>query len=192
MHTSGGLVKVRNTFVMVLLGLALNALPTDIHAAAPPAGSAEESLQGSITVCFAPGTTTPESCDQTGVTSFFVSFLEVGRVAWDAHGNACATGVETIAVPGTSVTINQETHIVGRLSDYDPTTQSGDGTGTGYSGGKCNGASFDDSGATVRSTASFHFVISEDGKRLHSILTSLSFPSEDIGSFSISGTASKQ
>jgi hypothetical protein len=185
-------VKVTNAFVMILVSLGLTALSPDIHAAAPPPGSAEESLQGSITVCFAPDTTTPESCDQSGVASFFVSFLEVGRVVWDAQGNACASGVETIAVPGTSVTISQETHLVGRLSNYDPTTQSGDGTGTGYSGGKCNGATFDDSGATVRSTAGFHFVISQGGKRLHSILTSLSFPSEDIGSFSISGTASKQ
>lgn len=185
-------MRVTSAFGMILLGLGLIAHPLDIQAAAPPPGSAEESLHGSVTVCFAPGTMTPESCDQSNVTSFFVSFLEVGRVVWDAHGNACASGVETIAVPGTPVTISQETHVVGKLSNYDPATQSGDGTGTGYSGGKCNGASFDDSGATVRSSASFHFVISQHGKRLDSILTSLSFPSEDIGSFSISGTASRQ
>ena len=177
---------------MLLVGLAFAPRAIDVHAAAPAPGSAEEALHGSVTVCFAPGTTTPESCNQTGVTSVVVSFLEVGQVIWDGKGNACATGAETIAVPETPVTISQEVHLVGRLGNYDPATQSGDGAGTGYSGGKCNGASFDDSGATVRSTASFHFVISQHGKRIDAVLTSLSFPSEEIGAFSISGTGSKQ
>lgn len=173
--------------------LALAAV-TDAYAgqSAPPPASAEETIQGTVTVCFAPGTTNPQSCSDTGVTTAVVSFLEVGQVTWDNKGNACATGVETISVPGSAVAITQQANLVGKLTNYDPATRSGDGNGTGYSGGKCNGAAFDDSGATVRSSAAFHFVISQDGKRLDSILTSLSVTNQEVGAFSLSGTAFKQ
>jgi hypothetical protein len=161
-------------------------------APAPPPGSAEETIQGSITVCFTPGTTTPQSCSDAGVTTAVVSFLEVGQVTWDAKGNACASGVETISVPGSAVAITQAVNLVGKLGSYDAATHSGDGTGTGYTGGKCVGAAFDNSGATARSAASFHYVISQSGKRLDSVLTSLSVTTEEIGAFSVSATAFKQ
>ncbi len=167
---------------------------TRVHASpsAPPAGSAEETIQGSVTVCFAPGTTTPESCSDKEVTFVVVSFLEVGQVTWDNKGNACAAGVETISVPGSAFTLSQPATLVGKLSNYDPKTQSGDGSGIGYSGGKCNGAAFDSTGAAVRSNAAFHFVISRDKKRLDSVLTSLSVTDQEVGAFSISSTAFKQ
>ena len=182
------------TAAAIVAGFGLILLSNDIRAgqAAPPPGSAEETIQGSITVCFQPGTTTPESCTDAGVTTAVVSFLEVGQVTWDANGNACASGVETISVPGSAVAITQHTNLVGKLVNYDPATRSGDGTGTGYSGGKCAGASFDNTGATTRSNAGFHFVISQNGKRLDSILTSLSVTDQQVGAFSLSGTAFKQ
>jgi hypothetical protein len=182
------------TVATIVAGLGLILLANDARAAqsAPPPGSAEETIQGSVTVCFQPGTTTPESCSDSGVTTAVVSFLEVGQVTWDVNGNACASGVETISVPGSAVAITQHANLVAKLVNYDAATHSGDGTGTGYSGGKCVGASFDSSGATVRSDAAFHFVISQNGKRLDSILTSLSVTDQQVGAFSLSGTAFRQ
>jgi hypothetical protein len=116
------------------------------------------------------------------VTFIVVSVLEVGQVVWDSSGNACGTGVETISVPGSAV-------LAMKMLSYDPDTGSGDATGSGYSGGKCNGATFDSSGATPRSNATFHYVISRNGERLDSVVTGLSFATEEIGAFSISAKA---
>lgn len=49
-------------------------------------------------------------------------------------------------------------HTAGKVTDYDPTTGTGDRTFTDYTGGTCNGANFDNTGATVTSTGTFHLL----------------------------------
>ncbi len=175
-------------FTLVLV----QAIKVDAAPPLPHPGSAEESLQGTVTVCLAPGTTNPEPCDQSGVTFTAVSVVEVGRIAWDRDGNACGDGMETISVPGSAFQISQKIMIAMKMNSYDPATRSGDATGKGYSGGTCKGGVFDTSGATERSNAAFHFVISQNGKRLDAVVTSLSFATEEIGSFSVSAKAFSQ
>ena len=56
-----------------------------------------------------------------------------------------------------------------------------------YSGGSCNGASFDSIGATKFSTGTDHFVVSEQGKRVDFQLITLTNPADSVGGFSLSG-----
>jgi hypothetical protein len=187
--------SVIKKMTVLMAGIALvlvQASKVDAAQPLPPPGSAEQSLQGTVTVCFAPGTTNPESCDQSGVTFAPVSVLEVGQIVWDADGNACGDGMETLSVAGSAFLLRQKITISMKMNSYDPGTRSGDATGKGYSGGTCKGAIFNDSGATERSNAAFHFVISQSGKRLDAVVTGLSFATEEIGSFSVSAQAFRQ
>ncbi len=68
---------------------------------------------------------------------------------------------------------------------------------TTYSGGRCNGATFDSGGATEIATATAHFAASNGGKRIDLIITSLvGFVTDTTGNvfgdFSLSGTLLKQ
>jgi hypothetical protein len=116
--------------------------------------------------------------------------VDVGADTLDGKGNACATLTETetnlpvdISPPAVLFL-----HIVAKDTEYDPALGIGDGTFTSYFGGKCNGASFDNTGATIASTGTYHYAASERGKRLDFVLTSLTNPAEAVGDFSISGS----
>jgi hypothetical protein len=77
---------------------------------------------------------------------------------------------------------------------YDPATGSGDGTFTSYLSGKCVGATF--MGSTnvtnVNSTGTYHFVASDDGKRVDTITTSATDPIGGVGDFFFVGTGLRQ
>ncbi len=160
--------------------------------ATPPSGNAVATIQGSVTVCVAEGTMTPRACNATGAMALVTSVLEIGRVSWDANGNACTAGTETISVPGTSVTITQDVTLVGKVATYDPATQTGTATVIGYAGGSCSGPVFNNKGATERSTSNVRFLISQGGTRMDGIVTKIQFPAVELGAVSLSGTAIKQ
>jgi hypothetical protein len=61
---------------------------------------------------------------------------------------------------------------VATVAIYDPATGTGDQGVITYSGGMCNGASFEDKGATPTGTNFAHFAISNDGRRIDLVLTS--------------------
>jgi hypothetical protein len=44
--------------------------------------------------------------------------------------------------------VTTNAHTVGKITNYDPSTGTGDATFTGYFGGTCHGALFDKTGAT--------------------------------------------
>jgi hypothetical protein len=72
------------------------------------------------------------------------------------------------------------------LLDCGPATGTGDVAVTGYSGGKCKGSKFDSTGATVAYSATVHFVVTNGGNRVDSLVTSLSDPANGFGGFSLS------
>src|SRR5207245_4264808 len=80
------------------------------------------------------------------------------------------------------------THFAGKVTSYDPRTGTGDKSDTSYFGGKCHGATFDSTGATVASTLTAHLVVSNDGQRIDGVDTSLTNPGGAIGGFSFSFT----
>jgi hypothetical protein len=72
----------------------------------------------------------------------------------------------------------------------------GDFDGTQYSGGKCDGSSLDSNGATLVATSTEHFVVSDGGKRIDTVLTSIVLPvmvsGNAIGGFTVSCTSLRQ
>jgi hypothetical protein len=80
---------------------------------------------------------------------------------------------------------------VATVTSYYPATGTGDQSVTTYSGGTCNGASFDSTGATATGTNSAHFAASNDGRRIDLVLTPdvtyvTGTTSNLIGAFSLS------
>jgi hypothetical protein len=158
----------------------------------PPAGSAEASIRGSVTVCVAQGTMTPKRCDTTGATAVETSVVAVGRVSWDARGNACGTATEIVSVPGTAVSMTLDVILVGTMATYNAATQTGTATVLGYSGGSCSGPVPNLKGAVQRSTSDVQFVLSQGGTRIDGVVTKISFPSLELGAVSLSGSGIKQ
>ena len=97
--------------------------------------------------------------------------------------------VRRIAVPP-FVGVAQVT--VGKVTNYDPATGSGDVSVTNYTGGKCRGSKFDSTGATVVNTATAHFVASDNGERVDAVTTSITDSLGDIGAFNLASVALKQ
>jgi hypothetical protein len=158
------------------------------------AGGYSFTAQGSFAGCFSQSFV-EEPCDTAGVVVFPVTALVNGQVTMDTNGNGCATLTATISnlpVDATPPLLLAE-HAVFKLHDYDPGTGSGDFDLSNFKGGKCNGADFDDTGATAGSTSTQHFVASNNGKRIDSIETSfIDHPVNGIGDFSLAGIFLKQ
>lgn len=151
--------------------------------------------QGNVAICLNPATSTPESCRTSGVRVISAMGTDYGAVTWDNEGRSCAsyTNVQSALPIGASPpSVTPNSHIVTELTDYDPTTGTGDNNFTVYVGGKCNGATFDSSGATEFSTGTEHFVVSDGGNRVDFILTTLTNSTDSIGGFSFVGTELKQ
>jgi hypothetical protein len=155
------------------------------------AGTYALTAQGSIALCLKPTPPFPlVHCGSTGSIVVPLSVVEVGVITSDAAGNACATITETLtdlpvdAFPPAVFVI----HVVSKTTSYDPTTGTGDKSDTGYSGGQCQGSTFDSTGATVGSSGTEHFAVSNKGKQIDAIVTSLTNPDGSIGGFSISVT----
>jgi hypothetical protein len=158
------------------------------------AGGYSFTSQGSFAGCFSQSFV-EEPCDTAGVVVFPVSALVNGQVTMDSNGNGCATLtgiISNLPVDATPPLVLAE-HQVIKLLDYDPGTGSGDFAAGNFKGGKCNGADFDNTGATAGSTSTDHFVVSNNGKRIDSLVTSfIDHPVNGIGDFSLSGVFLKQ
>lgn len=136
------------------------------------AGNYAVTLQGSITICF-DMTPKPVDCKAVGAMAKPFTLLQVGENTRDANGNACATFTvvrTTLPVDNTPPVV-RVIRAVATVASYDPATGTGDQNVTTYSGGTCNGASFDSMGATATGTNRAHFAASNDGRRIDLVLT---------------------
>lgn len=156
------------------------------------AGTYVETGQGSYFACFEPNPPFPlAKCGSTGSIGAPISALAVGAATFDAAGNFCVTFTETdtdlpvdVSPPNVHVV-----HQTAKLTSYDPMTGTGDGSLTNYFGGKCKGSTFDSAGATVANTGTFHFAVSNNGKRIDTVVTSIvTTPVGAVGGFSVSAT----
>jgi hypothetical protein len=104
-----------------------------------------------------------------------INIIEIGSSVRDKSGNACGTHtavVNTVPPAGTP-TVASITHVM-QVINYDPSTGTGDLSLTEYFGGSCNGAAFNSSsGGTQVVTGTLHFVVSNGGNRIDSIVTLL-------------------
>ena len=160
----------------------------------PPEGGYAATAQGSFAVCVDPDTFAQESCTTAGAVALPINYLAAGELTFDYKGNACGTFNQDgsdIPVGASPSQVSTSTN-VGKLLDYDPATGIGDLSFTAYSGGKCEGAAFDGTDATIASTGTGHFVVSGGGNRVDGIFTSLTGPSGGFGGFSLSFVYLKQ
>jgi hypothetical protein len=157
-------------------------------------GNYADALHGSFALCLAPVSPfAEESCSTKGALVFPQSIVTAGHVTNGKNGS-CETGTETVSdfpvdLSPPFVTVFQT---VGKSLDYDRNTGTGDASFTTYVGGKCNGAEFDSTGATIISTGNTHFVASDNGKRIEGVVTVLTDPTKGIGDFSLSFVELKQ
>jgi len=162
------------------------------------AGNYAVTLQGSITTCVDP-TVKPIDCKDPTATAMPFTVLQVGENTRDENGNACAT----FTVVRTTLPVDNKLpkvsviRAIAKVKSYDPATGTGDQSVITYSGGTCNGASFDDKGATPTGTNFAHFAVSNDGRRIDLVLTSnvtyvTDTTGNSIGAFSLSAIQLKQ
>jgi hypothetical protein len=151
-------------------------------------GGYASTVQGTAAICLDPNTFVPESCGTPDVLVFPFTALAVGRSIVDSKGNSCATDteVDTHLPVDASPPQVYKVNVAGKLLNYDPTSGSGDLSFTVYAGGKCNVAKFDSTGATVISSGTSHFVVSQRGNRWDGNFTSLTNPVNGVGGFSLS------
>ena len=160
-----------------------------------PAGQFSFTSQGSFAICLDPSTFAQEPCTTGGALVLPLTVLDNGASVFDEFGNSCTTYTQVdtdLPADASPPSVTANIHIAGKPLDYDSSTGIGDNSITGYTGGSCNGATFDSSGATEIYRATGHFVVSEGGNRLDSIITALTNPANSIGAFSASGTDLRQ
>ena len=105
----------------------------------------------------------------------------------------CGAYTGTAGAPGSPGNFPpQAHHFVGKVTNYDPATGTGDKSFTDYIGGKCNGSKFNSSGAVVNNTSTGHFVASDHGNRVDLVVTTLQDSGGDIGAFNFTSVNLKQ
>jgi hypothetical protein len=140
------------------------------------AGTAAVTVHGSFFFCVQDTISfAPAACGSAGSTGFPLTLVAVGA-ATHVNKTTCSTLTQTISNLPVDVTppVVQVVHNVTTITSYDPVTGTGEASFTSYSGGQCNGASFDSTGATVIGSGTEHFAASERGNRLDFVLTSFS------------------
>jgi hypothetical protein len=164
------------------------------------AGTYSFTDSGSYSVCLDLSKKPPavEDCGTTGAFPLAQTFLAAGALTRDEDGNFCGASTavnSSLPVDNTPPLVGVLGHAVGKISNYDPDTGTGDLSVTGYRGGKCNGSTFDDMGvAKETETETAHFAASNGGKRLDLVFTSTivfipgSTTGNIVGDFSLSET----
>jgi hypothetical protein len=159
------------------------------------AGGYASTVQGSIAVCSDPTTFLEESCTTAGALVIRSTRLSVGKIAIDSQGNVCAEYSlvnSNLPLGASPPRVFPAINIAAETLNYDPASGTGDWPFTSYTGGKCNGATFDSTGATVRGTGTVHFIASGNGKRIDGIFTADTDTVGGIGDFSLSTVNLKQ
>src|SRR5713226_2291647 len=147
----------------------------------------------SYTLCFGTSFSALVDCASSPHQEVPFNVTAVAHNVRDAAGNSC--GVTTLTSTPTDAAA-YGTQFPGRVNfkridftrtsvstttSFDPTTGSGSSSFSQYLGGRCNGAVFDTTGATLVSTGTQSFMVSDSGNRIETIITSLSFVTSPFG-----------
>jgi hypothetical protein len=129
----------------------------------------------------------------SGASCVVLSIIEAGAEFRDGMGNACGTHAAVVNTdpPGASPpTVVPSVTTVLKVIHYDLSSGTGDESLNEYSGGSCNGATFNSGGATKLVTGTLHFTVSNGGNRIDSVVTALTL--SGLGGYSISFTELQQ
>ena len=152
------------------------------------AGKFETKGSGSVTLCFTNNFTTEVDCASGLHQEVLFKVTAVSHGTRDAAGNFCA--VATLTSTPTDgpdygakfpARVNFTRTNVSTTTSFDPATGSGSNSFSQYLGGRCVGAVFDSTGATLVSTGTQSFMVSDSGNRIETIITSLSFVTSPFG-----------
>jgi hypothetical protein len=129
-----------------------------------------------------------------------LNIIEAGNMVRDSAGNACGShaAVVTIIPPAAAApTVVPSVMTVLKPLSYDAATGTGDAALLEYIGGSCNGADFNDAGATQIVSGTLHFTVSNGengngGDRIDSVLTELVVQNAPVPNFSIVFTERQQ
>ncbi len=120
-----------------------------------------------LTVC-----TNIGGCSVASPTIVPLNSAAVTRATIDEAGNYCATATSASSPASGSAGaafVNARV-VTGSVTSLDATGQ-GEASFKIFAGGSCDGATFDDSGATLIATGTGHCVVLEGGDRIDSIVT---------------------
>jgi hypothetical protein len=162
-----------------------------------PVGHFSLTQQGSVASCQT-SNGVPEPCNTPGVVGVAQSVLNNGTVTRDSAGNACSANIGVLSTlpPGATPSFVLAAHTSLKVTNYDPVTGTGDESSKSWSGGVCNGAIFDKTGATQISSGTDHFVVTNDGNRIDSLFTAVvgvpTSPLAFVGGFSATRTELRQ
>jgi hypothetical protein len=158
------------------------------------AGNFASRGNGSFTLCFNESFTEAVDCAPALHQEVHFKVTSVAHGTRDAAGNACGVTDVSSTLTGTAVEIYAakfptRMHVrrtnVRTTTSFDPTTGTGTASFRQYREKSCVGAGFDSTGAVLAATGTASFRVSDSGKRIETILTSISYvPS----SFSIAGS----
>jgi hypothetical protein len=158
------------------------------------AGGYASTVTAALAICLDPTSFVEESCATGGALVVTVTNLAAGELTLDQKGNTCGTytGASSNLPLDASRPQIIPFHVAATTINYDPASGTGDWPYTLYSGGKCKGAEFDSTGATVSSTGKVHFVASGHGTRIDGVFTATTDVVGGIGDFSATLLNSKQ
>jgi hypothetical protein len=129
-----------------------------------------------------------------------LNIIETGNMIRDSAGNACGSHsavVTTIPATAGAPIVVPSVITVLSLLNYDAATGTGDASLSEFSGGACNGSTFDAAGATQIGSGALHFTVSSGdnangGDRIDSIITALNVQGSAVPNFSIVFTERQQ
>jgi hypothetical protein len=157
-------------------------------------GRYSETGQGSFSACLLPPSYSEVPCSTSGALPFPFTYAGTGQVTVGPSGSACSTSTAVAAnlppgAPPPLVAVVREALMV---TDYDATTETGDISSKAYIGGKCNGAAFDPTGATLYNSFTYHFAITQNGRRWDLVVTNWTDPQGGIAQFVATDTLLRQ
>jgi hypothetical protein len=176
---------MRKAALVSTASLALLAMVLVLHPSASADGSLaalqgsySETGQGSFSACLLPPSYSEVPCSTNGALPFPFSYAGTGQVTVGSSGAACSTSTVVAAnlppaAPPPLVAVVSE---VLTVTHYDATSETGDISSKAYLGGKCNGAEFDPTGATLYNSFTYHFVVTENGRRWDLVVTNWTDP----------------
>jgi hypothetical protein len=189
-------LAVAFTGELALLAMLLALYPSAFADASLAAlqGSYSETGQGSFSGCLLPPTYNEVPCSASGALPFPLTSAETGQVTVGQSGSACSTltAVAANLPPGAPPPLVAVVHEVLTVTNYDATTETGDISSKAYLGGKCNGDAFDPTGATLYNSFTYHFAVTENGKRWDLVVTNWTDPQGGIAQFVATDTLLRQ
>src|SRR5260370_4208124 len=133
------------------------------------AGNYAFTCQGSFSICLDPGTFGVADCaTTTGAIIVPLTDLGIGQLTRDTKGNSCGNDFDvttSFPVAKTPPSPGSVHPVVAKTLNYDPATGTGELSFAEYFGGKCNGSTFERTGATEGASSAAPFVASRGGQR---------------------------